>query len=82
MSIGNKSAFAQSGVWDANRCEVNPSAFYFDASGMTYRQWLIGQIAAGFAANPEAWSITNKDMAENAIKQADAIIRKIDEEKQ
>ncbi len=44
-------------------------------SGMTYREWLVGIIAAGYRAN-HAWADEDQAVIANkAIEDADAIIR-------
>lgn len=44
-------AFPQSGVYDASRTEVNPCGAYFDAGGMTLRQWYAGMALHGILAS-------------------------------
>ena len=46
-------------------------------NGMTYRQWLIGQIAAGMSANP---THAVSQVARLSIHLADEIIRQMDHE--
>jgi hypothetical protein len=70
MNIGSQPAFAQPPVWN-ERDQTWDSG----ASGMTYRQWLIGMIASGDAAAPE-WQD-----ADWIIRRADAIIAELNAEK-
>jgi len=42
--------------------------------GLTKREWLIGTVAAGILANPEAWTVSMDKLAQYAIIQADAIL--------
>jgi hypothetical protein len=72
MSIGNQQAFPQERII-GHGCRV-------PAEGMTYRQWLIGQIAACYAANIEAFQHKPGDVAAYTVQQADALIAMLDKE--
>lgn len=48
--------------------------------GMTYRQWLIGQVANGLAANPQAWEVSDATLTVYAVDFADAIIQHLAQE--
>lgn len=47
-------AFPQCGVFDGTRNEVNPVGAYFDAGGMSLRDWFAGQAdVSGYKLTPE-----------------------------
>jgi hypothetical protein len=58
--------------------QVFPSHGY-GRRGMTYRQWLVGQILAGLCANPryctDAAGVLRYDPVPDALRLADAAIR-------
>ncbi len=44
---------------------------------MTYRQWLVGQIAAGLCADPATWRLAPQEFALKAVGLADAVIAEL-----
>jgi len=70
MSIGYKRAFPLA---------ANSSSPEY-AEGMTYREWLIGQIAIGQADIYADDRFDKKDIVNNLIEFADHIINTLDEE--
>jgi len=50
------------------------SARYGYFKGMTYRQWLIGQVASGIAANAGWNNVSEKMKAKGTIRIVDAIL--------
>mgnify|MGYP006367359265 CR=1 FL=1 len=75
MTIGDQPAFPV-------RIDNNGEALKTPVAwGMTYRQWLVGQIAGGVMANPDAWRRFNPDeLTHEALTFADAIIKRLEEE--
>jgi len=71
MSIGNHQAFP---VYDGE----NTFGVAGSSDGMTYRQWLIGQIVGGFAASD--LNLDTERIALASIEFGDAIIAALDEE--
>ena len=68
MSIANIPAFPVAAS------ELNPPY-----PGMSYRMWLVGQIAGGVMANPDAWRRFNPDeLTHEALTFADAIIKRLE----
>lgn len=63
MSIGKNLAFPRSGIRELD--------------GMTYRQWLIGQI---LGAVPATISLSKEAIADSVVLLADAIIARLDAE--
>ena len=72
MTIGDQPAFpseqseCQDGTWNQT-----------GASGMTYRQWLVGQIAGG--ASEDLWRSEGIDAIYTILNRADAIIKRLEE---
>jgi len=67
QSIGTKPAFPQS---------IGPS---HNMDGMSYRQWLIGIIAAGAQIGMSGFG-DREQLARSAVQRADAIIEALDKE--
>ena len=71
VSIGNHQAFP---VYDGE----NTYGVAGSSDGMTYRQWLLGHIASGFAASD--LNLDTERIALASIKFGDAIIAALDQE--
>jgi len=82
MSVGDRPAFPVPQLGDSMFGEGGLTTYqYPGSSGMTYRQWLVGQVLCGMWGDPElAW--TRDQMAEQALDQADAVIKWMDIEEQ
>jgi len=83
MSVGNQPAFAQPNHLVDGPGGKDEASYWMTPTGMTYREWLIGQIAGGMAANGNITSGCTPDIADltrAAIAQADHIIAKLDAE--
>ena len=69
MSIGNQQAYPQE--------RINGDGYREPVEGMTYRQWLIGQIANGLSSD---MNISGDNAVNYSIDTADAIIAALDKE--
>lgn len=49
--------------------------------GMSYRLWLIGQIAKGTMANPNSWDTAPENITRITFDQVDAILALLDKER-
>lgn len=60
------------GVYDGGRQEINPVNAYYDAGGMTLRDYFAGQAMIGMA--PTACRDEHGKMARTAYEMADAML--------
>lgn len=63
-------AFPQPGVYDASREQVYPVGAYYDAGGMSLRDYFAAKAMAAIHAEYQSWEM----VAEQAYKSADAML--------
>jgi hypothetical protein len=72
---GGGFAFPQPGVYDGGRDEVNPVGAYYDAGGMSLRDYFAAKAMQGYLAAGIGRAIDNPDhLAQWAYENADAML--------
>jgi hypothetical protein len=69
-------AFPQPGVYDGGRNEINPVSVYYDAGGMSLRDYFASKAMQGFCAYNGSYGINNGpgEIVARAYEIADAML--------
>lgn len=83
MKLGDQSAFPYQNLGDTSTGEDGYTRHQFPGSpGMTYRQYLAANIAAGAAASETENAFTEAEFIELVLQRTDALIAALEKEGQ